>query len=300
MQEPIVTISPSPARRMFSIAILMLLGGMLIYLAFVVPLASVAWQLILIAIGAGVLLLGDKMRRSTALSIVLTEDNISDSVATDMSVINGEAALADETVFNGTIDAPHDIANAHLMAKRDATGNLELYAGVEILSWAGTTTSPNTYVEFEFNQGVVRVQSGTPWPIHGDRLDGDLLVRMNFTAGGLSSVDFKQWAATSYQVINTVAVNDAESCHGAGTAYIFCTGAPVLAYPAGGHEVWDMDGNSVPSVAPDGFVEVGVDVAGLLGASMDFTSILIRTPNDIALSNFGMMGQWAAISEGGN
>ena len=79
MQDPIVTISSSPVRRMFSIGILMLLGGMLIYLAFAVPLASVARQIGLIVIGIGVLILGDKLRRSTALSIVLSESGISDS-----------------------------------------------------------------------------------------------------------------------------------------------------------------------------------------------------------------------------
>ena len=82
MDNPIVTITPSPLRRTLSIAILMLLGAVLIYLAFVAPLASVARQIFLIALGIGALILGDKMRRATALSIIMTEDAIIDSSGT--------------------------------------------------------------------------------------------------------------------------------------------------------------------------------------------------------------------------
>jgi hypothetical protein len=226
------------------------------------------------------------------IDAVFIDDNISDSLATDMTVRNGEAALADEVVFNGTIDAPHDIGNTHIMAKRDQWGDLELYAGVELLSSA--TVPADSYVDIEFNQGVVRVRSGIPWPIYGDRLAGDLLVRMNYTGGALSSVDFKSWDGSAYQVLNSVVIT--QTCQNALT-YVICTGAPVLAYPAEGYDVWDIDGNPIPSVAPDGFAEVGIDVAGLLGASRDFASISIRTPNDIALSSFSAMD---TASEGGN
>ena len=234
------------------------------------------------------------------IDAIFIEDNISDSLATDMSVRTGQEALADDLVYNGTVDAPHDIGNAHVMATRDASGGLQLYAGVELLSWAGAPPPPDTFVELEFNQGVIRLVNGEPWSINGDRTDGDLLVRFNFTAGVLSTVEFKQWAATSYQVLTSVAATGA--CQGTGP-YVFCTGSPALAYPVGGYEVYDIYSTTVASVPPDGFAEVSMDVAGLLGSSTDFTSISIRTPTDIAFGNFSAMGYWATVnaaSQGGN
>ena len=130
--------------------------------------------------------------------------------------------------------------------------------------------------------------------------DGDLLVRMNFAAGALSSVEFKRWDGTAYQVLTSVAATGA--CQGTGP-YVFCTGSPALAYPVGGYEVYDIYSTTVASVPPDGFAEVGMDVAGLLGSSTDFTSIAIRTPTDIAFGNFSAMGYWVTVnaaSQGGN
>jgi len=79
MENPIATLTPSPIRRAFSITVLMVLGVLLIYLAFTASLASVARQIFLIAVGIGALSLGDRIRRASALSIVMTQDTITDS-----------------------------------------------------------------------------------------------------------------------------------------------------------------------------------------------------------------------------
>lgn len=231
------------------------------------------------------------------IDAIFIQDNISDSVATDMSVRNGADLLSDELVFNGTVDAPNDVGNVYVMASRNQTGGLQIYAGAELLSWAGTSPSPSTYIDFEFNQDEVRVKSGTPWPIYGNRTDGDLLVRMNFAGGALSSVGIGRWNGNGFVGLSSTAVTQA--CQSAGT-YVFCSGDPVVPYPVGGYDVWDMDGNAVPSVAPDGFVQVGVDVASFPSVSTNFTSIVIRTPNDIVLSSFSAIGQAAQSTAGGN
>jgi hypothetical protein len=242
----------------------------------------------------------DHKELSGGIEAVFIQDNISDSVATDMTVRTGADALPDETVYNGTVDAPHDIGNAHILATRDASGNLQLYAGVELLSWAG---SPNTFVEFEFNQGPVGEVGGVPWSLYGDRVQGDLLVRMNFVGGGLNSVDFKQWDGTSYQVLTSATASQAcQPSPGPHAPYVFCAGDN-LPVPYQGYEVWDLNGTIIPSIQPNGYAEVGVDVAGLLGASTDFSTIFVRTPNDIAYNNFSSIGYWPTVysaSQGGN
>lgn len=98
MENPIAIITPSPLRRFFAIAILMLLGGLLIYLAFAAPLASLVRQVILIALGIGALIASDKMRRATDLSIIMTEDGISDSSGREICRIDDIASI-DSSLF---------------------------------------------------------------------------------------------------------------------------------------------------------------------------------------------------------
>ena len=57
-----------------------------------------------------------------------------------------------------------------------------------------------------------------------------------------------------------------------------------------------------PSVAPlletlrgtlDSFVEIGFNVSVLLGSKVEFTSLQVRTPQDIILHGFRHLGHWA-------
>lgn len=233
-----------------------------------------------------------------ALDAIFIEDNISDGQATDMSVRIGAEALADELIFNDTVAAPYDLGNAHVLARLDSVGDLQLYAGVELLSPLGGSTPPDTYVEVEFNQNFIQAL-GVAAPIRGQRSPGDLLVRMNFTAGMLSSVVFRRWeTGLGYQTIENAVLSPGEtdSCQGGAMPYFICSGAPPLDPPVGGFEVWDLDGVPLASLAPDRFVEVGLDVAALLGTNPDFSTILIWTPQDIALDSFRTLGHWARVN----
>jgi len=98
MQDPIVTITPSPVRRTVSVGILLFLGALLVYLAFAVPLSSVAHQIALIALGVGALILGDRMRRATSISIMMTQKAIVDSTGAQLCRID-EIEGIDRGVF---------------------------------------------------------------------------------------------------------------------------------------------------------------------------------------------------------
>ncbi len=248
------------------------------------------------------------------LDAVFVQDNLSDGVATDMSaLLLGDGLVGDLTVegaedgsepvmtgvadevYNGVVGAAHDIGNAYLLAEKGPDGELFLFAGVERIA-----AFTDTYVEIEFNQDNVRVRTGTPWPIHGSHTAGDLRVRLIFTAGLLGAVDFERWildAATgkgAFQRIKKAKGAADGSCAGAGAHYVFCLGAPPI--EGGEVELWDGESDPIEYVAPDSFVEVGVNVTRMLGISPDFTAIQIRTPKDIAISTVRNLGYWAEAS----
>jgi len=77
--DAIATITPAPMRRGLSFAVLFGLGAMLVYLAFSLPGAGALARTILVAGGVGAVLMADKLRRATALSIVMTDTVLRDS-----------------------------------------------------------------------------------------------------------------------------------------------------------------------------------------------------------------------------
>ena len=74
--DVIARIRPTPARRALALLMLFGLGGMLIYLALAAPPAHLGWQVFLLAVGAGALVLGERMRRATSKSVELTEEEL--------------------------------------------------------------------------------------------------------------------------------------------------------------------------------------------------------------------------------
>ena len=213
------------------------------------------------------------------LDAIFLEDKISDGIGVDMSAI---APNEEPTVDNGVVTAANDLGNGYVYAKRDGSGNLQLYAGVERIS-----SSANGYVEFEFNQGVVQVHAGVPWPIHGGRTAGDILVRADFVAGSLSSATVMRWNGSAYLPVASVAADGFEC---SGTDYLVCNGAPPQESVQA--EVWDAGFNLVEVQQPDSFLEVGLNVG-----PTEFTSVQVRTAEDTILDSFRRIGFWA--QEGG-
>ena len=213
------------------------------------------------------------------------QDNISDGKAVDMSALLNEEILSESILFNGTVDGVHDLGNAYFLATADSQGNPQLYVAVERLYMAA-----DTFIEFEFNQGRVHLGLGAPWMIKGGRTDGDLLVRMNFIAGLLDSVEVEQWQLGVFQAIVGTGASPGDGCTDM-TTYVFCVRDTPIDHPTEGFEVWDTEYNLVERTPPDDFVEIGLDVAALLGAPVNFSGIQIRTEEDIAMNSFKVLGQ---------
>lgn len=62
-------------RRMFACGVLFMLGGLIIYIA-VLPPFKIALTPLLLAMGIGTIVIGDKLRRATLLSVLLTADDV--------------------------------------------------------------------------------------------------------------------------------------------------------------------------------------------------------------------------------
>lgn len=215
------------------------------------------------------------------LEALFLEDKVSDGIGLDMSAI---VPAEKPTVDNALVDAANDLANGYVYAAKDSSGDLQIYAGVERFD-----STTDTYVEFEFYQDLVQVQGSAPWLIHGERRKGDVQVRVNFVGGQLSSATFKRWDGLAHQTVATVAADKGSGCDG--TDYLVCSGQPPL-HPIS-DEVWDAAGTPVTVPEPDSFVEIGFNVSVLLGSKVEFTSLQVRTPQDIILHGFRHLGHWA-------
>lgn len=79
-QEPeiLAVVDASPGRRWLGVGALMCLGVLLLWVAFSQP-PALGWQIFLILLGVGALVLADGLRRSTARRIELTREALRDS-----------------------------------------------------------------------------------------------------------------------------------------------------------------------------------------------------------------------------
>lgn len=77
-EDVIVTLQASALRRIFAYGAVFALGAMLILLAFVQP-PALGWQLFLIVLGGGALVVAERLRRATLMGLILTEHELRDS-----------------------------------------------------------------------------------------------------------------------------------------------------------------------------------------------------------------------------
>jgi hypothetical protein len=192
-------------------------------------------------------------------------------------------AGSDDLVQNATAEVDHDIGNAYVYSTFDADDNVVLFAGAERLG------SGDSYLEFEFNHAHVRLGHGgfgrgEPWRIPDARAVGDLMLRLNFIGGLPSSLEAHKWVENNpgegaFQLIDTVV---GEDCNSGGTVCVVCNGGEIDGGP------WpNFDELGDPEmITTDRFVELGVNAGALLGFQPDYTSIRIRTPQDIAFGYF--------------
>jgi hypothetical protein len=76
--DVIVTLQASQLRRIFAYSAVFGLGALVVLLAFVRP-PTIGFQIFLIVLGAGTLVVAERLRRATLLGIVLTETELRDT-----------------------------------------------------------------------------------------------------------------------------------------------------------------------------------------------------------------------------
>jgi hypothetical protein len=222
---------------------------------------------------------GTAVRGAGAVDAVFLADKISDGVGVDMSVtVDAARSLLD----NGVVPGPDDLGNGYLLARTDSLGNLIYHVAVERL-----TSVTDTWVEFELNRGIVRVRSGAPWPIQGERNPGDLVVRVTYRGGVFARAELSIWDGSGLRSAGAVA-SGGSGCTDLGPLLLVCDGPPPLKSTQ--PEVWDARWLPVTPASPDGFVEIGLNVTALLGSNVPYTTVQVRTPRDIILDSFRMTG----------
>ncbi len=85
--EVIATLQASVVRRLFAYGAVFALGALLILLAFVQP-PSFGWQVFLIALGAGALVVAERMRRATMFGLILTETELRDTAGEVLTTLS--------------------------------------------------------------------------------------------------------------------------------------------------------------------------------------------------------------------
>ncbi|KPP85043.1 MAG: hypothetical protein HLUCCA08_11740 [Rhodobacteraceae bacterium HLUCCA08] len=110
--QVIARLAPTPGRRGLAVAILYGLGGLLVALGLLHPTLP-AFRVVLVVLGAGTLLLGEKLRRATALALELTEAGLRDStgrmlapMAQIRQIDRGIFAFKPSNGFLVTLDRP--------------------------------------------------------------------------------------------------------------------------------------------------------------------------------------------------
>jgi hypothetical protein len=189
------------------------------------------------------------------------------------SGIDGNVLTPEGNVANGVVQADHDLGKAYVYTTFDSAENLVLFAAAERLG-AGDSN-----LQFEFNQDKFRLGHGVPsepplWQVVGSRVEGDILVEIEFSGGALGSISTSVWTGSSWMLLSNFF---GEGCDAAES---FCAVSNAEEIEGG---AWDGQ-----PIGAGRFVELGVNVGALLsGAQPVFTTVRMRTPEDAAFGYFG-------------
>lgn len=204
-------------------------------------------------------------------AVILT-DNVSLGSAVDTTSLMPGSTL----VHRSTVAPDDDIGNAYVYSTLTTSGDLLLYAAAERLADGSAT------IELEFNQQHIRLGHGPPWQITGARSVGDVLLRLTFTNGVLTSTRVGKWVGGGSVTFQTVAVLSGQGCNTAETVCSVVNAGDIAAGPWGS---FDPDGG--PSTVGAGrFFEIGLNVTSLTGSTPSLTTIRVRTLTDIAFGYF--------------
>lgn len=219
-------------------------------------------------------------------------EEFSNGIATDMSALLPAEKISDEVIYNGEVNAEHDLGHVYFMRSMGKDDHARMYVGIERLF-----APVDSFIEIEFNQLPVKVGSGNPWwQLNGERKDGDLLARINLATGQPSFVEFEEWQGSSYALLDTYIGSPGHGCVRQ-PAFMYCISEPPIEHPTQGFESWDSNFQLVETIPPDNFLQLGVDLKRLLGSNRNFSGILIRTPEDIVVKGFRASRQTAFLDQ---
>lgn len=112
-EEVLATVRASTARRVLGIGMLCVLAVLVIYVAIASP-PALGWQIFLITMGAGSLMMANAMRKSTAFMLELTRDELRDTSGTVLvrlkdvvSIDRGAFAFKPSNGFLLRLNKPH-------------------------------------------------------------------------------------------------------------------------------------------------------------------------------------------------
>lgn len=97
-EEILARVGASVPRRWFALAVVMALGGVLLYLALTAPPQNPLWLLFLVGLGLGTLWLGVLMWKATAQDILLTDAGLFASDGTVLARME-DIASVDRSMF---------------------------------------------------------------------------------------------------------------------------------------------------------------------------------------------------------
>jgi len=96
--EELMRLGASASRRVIGVGAMLLLGGLLIYVALATPPASILWQAFLLAIGGFALWFSTRLWESTGHELVLTETALTDTDGTVVAKLE-DIARVDRSMF---------------------------------------------------------------------------------------------------------------------------------------------------------------------------------------------------------
>jgi hypothetical protein len=211
----------------------------------------------------------------TRRDVVFVQDAISADTELDPT------ALVAEGIGEAIVGFAHDIGNAYAYTAFNGDLDSVLYIGAERLASASGIPS---FMLFEFNQ------------VGGAPSIGDIRVRADFD-GYLRSIEIAHFEQVGMEdeepifdwvAVEAIPVNPedpAEQCNLGGTACAVCNGITV---DGGSWSNFDENGQETTTLAPDTFLEVGLNLSQLVGAGLDlrFDEMQIVTPEDYVNGGF--------------
>ena len=180
---------------------------------------------------------------------------------------NGDAFTSIGT-SSGAVPAKDDLSNVYAVSHTRAdTGHPEVFFGAERL-----VNNGDSHMDFEFLQSVVGVTAACTGTFTGNRTEGDLLVAVDFTAGGaVAGTSVYQWHCLAEPGPQPL---DGTVCNPAGATppehYELIAAPSFLTFlvnvadiPCGGWVCRDAISGNSTIVSTNDFLEGGVDLAGI-------------------------------------